>query len=79
MPTAASPGEAVFVFVLAAVAAVAAVVWAGATLAAMTVGAGAPGGLVDAIRAIPDLGRGTFSGSRKRSVASRHPSEETSP
>ena len=50
-----SPGEAMFVAGLVAAGSVAGVVWLGAALAAATVGAGPPGGLVDALRAVPRL------------------------
>jgi type IV secretion system protein VirD4 len=54
-PVSASPGEAVFVFLLAAAAGVGVVVWAGAALAAILVGASPPGGVLDAITALPGL------------------------
>ena len=50
-----SPGDVLFIAVLAVVVTVAGVVWLGAALAAVMVGAGAPGGLVAAVRAIPRL------------------------
>jgi len=50
-----SPGESLFVGLLVAVMSVAAVVWGGAALAALTVGAPPPGGLVATVGAIPRL------------------------
>src|SRR4051794_39561018 len=57
MPASTSPGESVFFFLLVAAALVGAVVWTGAALAALTVGAGPPGGLVAAVQAVPRLAR----------------------
>ena len=57
MPASTSPGESVFFLLLVAAAVVGAVVWTGAALAALTVGAGPPGGLVAAVQAIPRLAR----------------------
>src|SRR5215213_9353639 len=54
---ASSPGETVFLAVLGGVAALGGVVWAGAAVAAATVGEGPPGGLPAALRAIPGLVR----------------------
>ena len=50
-----SPGERLFVTVLAAAMGFGAVVWLGAALAALTLGSPAPGGLVAGVKAIPEL------------------------
>ena len=50
-----SPGEALFVTALAAVALVATIIWVGAAFAGVLVGAGPPGGVLDGLRAVPAL------------------------
>jgi type IV secretion system protein VirD4 len=53
--TGCSPGEAMVLSLLALLAAVGGVVWSGAALAAVIVGSHPPGGLIDAIHALPGL------------------------